>query len=410
MTTRTTERPIPWALVLGGAAIVFVSMGTRQSFGIFLRAITEELGTGRESFSLAVAILNLMMGVPLAGYLADRYGHRQVLLAGAVIYGAAMYGVSEMQSSTAMVLLLGVVAGVGLSALSMAIILSAVGRLVPVRRRTSLLGLVTAGTSLGMFMLVPAAQFSLDSVGWRSTFVAIAGSAIVIGGLSFLFPLRHDAGAASEDVVDEAFVDVIRKARRNRSYLLLLAGFFVCGFHVGFIATHLPAYLADGGVSGGPASLSLALIGLMNIVGSTVFGRLGDRFRRRTLLSVLYGTRAVLMIGLLLVPLTPATAIAFGASIGFVWLATAPLTSATVAYLLGARYLSTLFGVVFFSHQVGSFLGVWLGGRVFDLTGSYQPIWLVSIGLAFLSMLIHLPIDDRASVPHRIPVAEGATA
>lgn len=410
MTARTVERPIPWALVLGGVAIVFLSMGTRQSFGIFLRAITEELGTGRESFSVAVAILNLMMGIPVAGYLADRFGHRWVLLSGAVVYGASMFGVSLMQSSTAMVLLLGVAAGIGLSAISMAIVLSAVGRVVPVRRRTSLLGLVTAGTSLGMFVLVPAAQFSLDSMGWRSTFVAIAGSTIAIGALAFLFPVRHDAGSASEDVVDEAFVDVIRKARRNRSYLLLLVGFFVCGFHVGFIATHLPAYLADGGVSGGPAALSLALIGLMNIVGSTVFGRLGDRFRRRTLLAILYGTRAVLMIGLLIVPLTAVTAVAFGALIGFVWLATAPLTSATVASLLGARYLSTLFGVVFFSHQVGSFLGVWLGGRVFDATGSYRPIWLAAIVLGFLSMLIHLPIDDRASVPARTLATEGAPA
>lgn len=410
MTARLGERPVPWAVVTGGAAIVFLSMGTRQTFGIFLRAISEELGTGRESFSLAVAILNLMMGIPLAGYLADRFGHRRVLLAGAAIYAVAMIGVSRMQSSTAMVLLLGVLAGVGLSALSMAIILSAVGRMVPVRRRTSLLGLITAGTSLGMFVLVPAAQFSMDAIGWRSTFVAIASSAVLIGALSFLFPRRHDSGFASEDVVDEAFVDVIRRARRNRSYLLLTAGFFVCGFHVGFIATHLPAYLADGGVSGQAASLALAMIGLMNIVGSTTFGRLGDRFRRRTLLSILYGTRALLMIGLLLVPLTPVTAIAFGVSIGFVWLATAPLTSATVAYLLGARYLSTLFGVVFFSHQLGSFLGVWLGGRVFDLTGSYRPIWLISIVLAFASMLIHLPIDDRASVPAATAVQEGAPA
>ncbi len=410
MTARAEERSVPWTLVIGGAAIVFLSMGTRQSFGIFLRAITEDLGTGRESFSLAVAILNLVMGIPLAGYLADRFGHRWVLLVGAAVYGASMVGVSRMQSSTAMVLFLGVLAGLGLSALSMAIILSAVGRMVPVRRRTSLLGLITAGTSLGMFVLVPAAQFSLDSIGWRETFLAIAGSAILVGALSFLFPKSHDASTASEDVVDEAFVDVIRKARGNRSYLLLLAGFFVCGFHVGFIATHLPAYLADGGVSGRSASLALALIGLMNIVGSTTFGRLGDRFRRRTLLSILYGARAVLMIGLLVVPLTPATAIAFGASIGFVWLATAPLTSATVAYLLGARYLSTLFGVVFFSHQVGSFLGVWLGGRVFDLTGSYRPIWLVAIVLAVLSMLIHLPIDDRASVPSAAPVQEGVPA
>jgi predicted MFS family arabinose efflux permease len=391
----TTVRRIPWDIVGAGAAIVFLSMGSRQSFGIFLKTVTEELGTGRESFSLAVAILNLLMGVPLAGYLADRYGHRRVLVAGAAVYGVAMLGVSRLSSTAGLVILLGVVAGIGLSAISMAIVLSAVGRMVPMQRRTSALGLVTAGTSLGMFILVPAAQVSLEAIGWRSTFVVIAASTVLIAVLAFRFPNGHDPRMDSEDVVDEAFVDVLRKARRNRSYGLLVMGFFVCGFHVGFIATHLPAYLGDGGVDETAAAVALALIGLMNIVGSTVFGRLGDRFRRRTLLSILYGTRAVLMIGLLALPLTEATAIAFGASIGFVWLATAPLTSATVAQLLGARYLSTLFGFVFFAHQVGAFIGVWSAGRVFDATGSYRPIWLAAIALAFVAMLLHLPIEDR---------------
>lgn len=399
----TTVRRVPWSIVAAGAALVFLSMGTKQSLGIFLRTITDELGTGRESFSLAVAILNLLMGVPLAGYLADRYGHRRVLMAGAVVYGAAMFGVSRLSSTVGLVILLGFVAGIGLSAISMALVLAAVGRMVPVERRTSALGLVTAGTSLGMFALVPAAQLSLEAIGWRSTFVVIAAMTVFIAALAFRFPNGHDPRMDSEDVVDEAFVDVLRRARRNRSYGLLVMGFFVCGFHVGFIATHLPAYLADGGVDETAAAVALAMIGLMNIVGSTVFGRLGDRFRRRTLLSILYGTRAVLMIGLLTLPLTGGTAIAFGASIGFVWLATAPLTSATVAQLLGARYLSTLFGFVFFAHQVGAFLGVWSAGRVFDMTGSYRPIWLAAIVLAVVAMLLHLPIEDRrpAIVPAR---------
>lgn len=399
----TTVRRVPWSIVAAGAALVFLSMGTKQSLGIFLRTISDELGTGRESFSLAVAILNLLMGVPLAGYLADRYGHRRVLVAGAVVYGAAMFGVSRLSSTVGLVILLGFVAGIGLSAISMALVLAAVGRMVPVERRTSALGLVTAGTSLGMFALVPAAQLSLEAIGWRSTFVVIAAMTVLIAVLAFRFPNGHDPRMDSEDVVDEAFVDVLRRARRNRSYGLLVMGFFVCGFHVGFIATHLPAYLADGGVDETAAAVALAMIGLMNIVGSTVFGRLGDRFRRRTLLSILYGTRAVLMIGLLTLPLTGGTAIAFGASIGFVWLATAPLTSATVAQLLGARYLSTLFGFVFFAHQVGAFLGVWSAGRVFDVTGSYRPIWLAAIVLAVVAMLLHLPIEDRrpAIVPAR---------
>ena len=410
MTVPKTEPRVPWTIVLGGAAIVFFAMGSRQSFGIFLRAITDELGTGRESFSVAIAILNLAMGVPVAGFLADRYGYRWVMLTGAGVYGGAMIGVSTMSSETGMVIFLGVLAGLGLSALSVAVVLSAVGSMVPVARRTTLLGFVTAGTSLGMFVLVPAAQFSLDQVGWRTSFVFIAIAMFAVAGFTFAFPSRRDAQVASEDVVDEAFIEVVRRARKNRSYLLLIVGFFVCGFHVGFIATHLPAYLSDGGIDGTAASLSLAMIGLMNMVGSLTFGRLGDRFRKRTLLSILYGTRAVLMTLLLVLPLTSATAILFGGSIGFVWLATAPLTSSTVAQLLGARYMATLYGIVFLGHQVGAFLGVWLGGRIFDATGSYDSIWRLAIGLGIAAMLLHLPIDDRKPVANTQLATEGIAA
>lgn len=410
MISASAPPKVPWAVVLGGGAIVFLSIGTRQSFGIFLRAITEELGTGRESFSIAIAILNLMMGVPVAGFLADRFGYRWVMLSGAGIYAAAMLGVSRMQSEAGMVIFLGLLAGIGLSGLSLAVILSAVGSLVPVSRRSSLLGLVTAGTSLGMFVLVPAAQFGLDTVGWRTSFVLMALTMVIAAGFSFVFPKSRDGVATSEDVVDEPFVDVMRKARSNRSYLLLVVGFFVCGFHVAFIATHLPAFLADGGVSGGAASLSLAMIGLMNMVGSLTFGRLGDHFRKRTLLSILYGTRSLLMVLLLVVPLNSVTSVAFGASIGFVWLATAPLTSSTVAQLLGARYLATLYGVVFFAHQIGAFLGVWLGGRIFDSTGSYTAVWQISIALGIAAMFIHLPIDDRVPPTRKTVTPEGASA
>ena len=205
-------------------------------------------------------------------------------------------------------------------------------------------------------------------------------------------------------------METLRRARRNRSYLLLVSGFFVCGYHVGFIAIHLPAFLTDAGLSGGVASIALSMIGLFNILGSPFFGRLGDSYRKRTLLSVLYGVRGLLMIALLLAPITPVTAILFGATMGIVWLGTVPLTSATVAQLLGARYLTTMFGVVFFSHQVGAFLGVWLGGRVFDATGSYVPIWLIAIGLAAAAVVVHLPIrDQRQAVLVGPVVAAGKT-
>ena len=398
---------MPWGVVLAGAAIAFLVMGTRQTFGIFLRAVTEELGSGREPYSLAVAVLSLIMGVPVGAYLADRYDPRRVLLSASFIYGAAMLGVSQLSSSAGLLFYLGIMGGIGFS--GVALVMGAVGRLVPAERRSSMLGVITAGASVGMFLVVPVAQFGLEEIGWRWSYALVAVSGLLIGALAFVFPGRGDNRTQGEDGIDESFVDTLRKARRNRSYLLLTSGFFVCGFHVGFIAIHLPAYLTDSGISGGVASISLAMIGLFNIFGSPFFGRLGDTYRKRTLLSLLYGIRGMLMIGLLLAPLTPVTAILFGAAIGSVWLGTVPLTSATVAHLLGARYLTTMFGVVFLSHQVGGFLGVWLGGRVFDATGSYRPVWLIAIGLAAAAVIIHLPIQDQRQIaPASTAAAEGS--
>ena len=387
--------PVPWAVVLAGAAVAFLVMGTRQTFGIFLTAVTEELGSGREPYSLAVAILSLLMGIPVGGYLADRYDPRRVLLGSAIVYGIAMLGVSRLTSAAGLLFFLGVLGGIGFSGVSLALVMGAVGRLVPAERRSSTLGVVTAGASLGMFLTVPVAQVGREVIGWRWSFGIIAFSGVLIAALAFVFPGSGSQATQSEDTIDEPFVETLRKARRDRSYLLLTTGFFVCGFHVSFIAIHLPAFLTDSGLSGRVASVALAMIGLFNIVGSPFFGRLGDTYRKRTLLSVLYGLRGVLMIALLLAPLTPLTAILFGAAMGLVWLGTVPLTSATVAHLLGARYLTTMFGVVFFSHQVGGFLGVWLGGRIFDATGSYVPIWLIAIGLAAAAVVVHLPIQDQ---------------
>lgn len=397
-----------WGVTAAGSGIVFLIMGTRASLGVFLPAVSDGLGTGRETFSLAVALLNLIMGFPIAAYLADRFNHRYILLIGSAAYGAAMLGASAADSATGLVLLLGVAAGVGMSAVSLALVIAAVGQLVPEAQRTTALGLVTAAASLGMFALAPVFEVAIELVGWRPSFRVIAASSLIMAALAWAFPGRRGDSAAGESP-DLSLRTLAGKAR-NRSYLLLNAGFFVCGFHVGFVATHLPAYLTDRGLSLRAASLSLAMIGLFNIAGSVVFGRLGNFFRKRNLLAVLYAARAALMIGLLAVPLTPAAAIIFGAAIGFVWLATVPLTSATAAHLGGVRYLSTMFGVVFFSHQIGSFLGVWLGGRLFDAAGSYRAVWLAAIGLGLFAMLIHLPIDDggsprsaRAAAAHSAP-------
>jgi predicted MFS family arabinose efflux permease len=377
-----------------GAAIVFLAMGVRQSFGLFLAPVSDGLGTGRATFSVAMAIQNIMLGLPLAGILADRVGSRRVAAIGGLVYAAAMVVVARWTSTTGLFVGLGLTAGLALSATSYVVVLGAVGRVVPPHRRASAFGIITAFGSLGMFAMIPVSQSLISAFGWSDAFLGLA----VITGLISLLALRLPASKEADSPqpeIDEPFLQVLKRARRNRSYLLLVAGFFVCGFHVSFISTHLPAYLSDGGISTGSVTTALALIGLMNIVGSSTFGVLGDRYRKRTLLSILYFSRAVLFVLFLAVPLTNTSAVAFGAIMGFLWLGTVPLTSGTVATLFGVRYLATLYGVVFLSHQVGAFLGVWLGGVVYDSTGSYDTVWIIAIVLGVTSALIHLPIDDR---------------
>lgn len=393
----STPSQVPWAIVLAGAVIGLLSMGIRQSLGVFLLAVSEDLGPGREPFSLAVAVLSFLMGLPVAGYLADRYDHRRVLLLCSLLYGGALVMVSQLHSSAGLVLYLGVVAGLGTSGLSFGVLMGAVGRLVPVDRRSAMMGVVAAGTSMGMLLVAPAAQFGLEAYGWRASFATMGAVVLVMSSLAFLFPRQATMQAAQDGLIDEPFSVAVRKARRNRSYLLLTAGFFVNGFHIGMIVTHLPAYLIDGGISGTVASVVLAVIGGINVFSSPLFGRLGDRLRKRNLLMLIYGTRAVLIAALLILPLSTATAVLFGVCIGVMWMGAVPLTSATVAHLLGARYLSALFGVVFFSHQIGASIGGWLPGRVFDATGSYLPVWLLAIGLSVAAFFIHLPIRDRGA-------------
>ena len=380
--------------VAAGAAIVFLAMGIRQSFGLFLTPVTDDLGSGRSTFSLAMAIQNIMLGLPLAGILADRFGSRRVAALGGLAYAVAMLVVAQWASTAGLFGGLGLTAGLALSATSYVVVLGAVGRVVPPHRRASAFGIITAFGSLGMFAMIPVSQGLIGAFGWRGAFVGLAA----ITGLITLIALRLP-GSVTEPghnrAAHEPLLEILQRPVRNRSYLLLIAGFFVCGFHVAFISTHLPAYLSDGGISPGAVTASLALIGLMNIVGSSTFGLLGDRYRKRTLLSILYFSRAGRFVLFLIVPLTNLTAVIFGAVMGFLWLGTVPLTSGTVAALFGVRYLATLYGVVFLGHQVGAFLGVWLGGAVYDRTGSYTSVWMIAIVLGVTSAVILIPIDDR---------------
>ena len=383
--------------------IILISMGTRQTFGLYLQPVTDELGIGRELFSLAIAIQSIIGGLPFAGMLSDRYGSRWVAIGGGLLFAVSMYLMSITTHWTGLMLGFGLLSGISLSCVSYVVVLGAVVQVVPPERRSRTFGFITAAGSVGMFIVVPVAQRILNTFGWRTTLAIFAGFAGLIALLAVGYPTRKQqiAGGGSTDKPSDSLTQVLVQASRHSGYWLLTIGFFVCGFHVSFVASHLPAYLTDNGLSGTAGATALSLVGLFNLFGSTLFGYLGDHYRKKYLLSGLYLGRSFVISLFLLFPLTETTALIFGAAIGFLWLATVPLTSGTVAQIFGPRYLSTLYGIVFFSHQIGSFLGVWLGGRIYDATGMYTPVWVMAIILGVLACIVHLPIVDQPVYPLR---------
>lgn len=395
------------SIIVAGALIIILSMGTRQSFGIFLVPITETLGIGRESFSLAMALQNIVLGIPLAGMLADRFGPRTVAVVGGVLYAIGMYAVSTVSQIGGLYLWLGFALGIAQSSTTYVVVLGAVAQIVPPEKRSLSFGVITAAGSFGMFAIIPFSQSLETSMGWQSAFVVLSGCVMLIAILALILPHQNNTPQTMKDPVTESLTKVLIRASQHRGYLLLMSGFFVCGFHVAFISSHLPAFLTDGGVAPEARAASLAFIGLANMVGSFTFGYLGDRFRKKYLLSGVYLARAIIISLFLILPLTDTTAILFGIMIGFVWLATLPLTSGTIAQIFGVRYLATLYGFVFFSHQIGSFLGVWLGGRFYDQYGDYTQVWVAAIVLGIFAFLVHLPITDRPIDQPTVAVSAG---
>jgi len=382
-----------------GALMVFISMGTRQSFGLFLQPITLDLGVGRETFSLAMAWQNLLFGLPLIGILADRIGSRKIAIGGGLLYAVSFLLLSATGSPAGLYINLGVLAGTAIGCTAYVVVLGAAAKAVPAEKRSSTFGIITAAGSFGMFAVVPGVQWLIGAAGWQSAFATLAAFVGLTAILAIGFPGKTvvSTGNPSGEAVEESqpLSLVLGGARKHSGYLLLTAGFFVCGFHVAFIATHLPAFLADNSVSKMAGATALAMIGLFNIFGSYLFGYLGDRMRKKYLLSLLYFSRAIVITLFLVIPISNYSAIAFGCAIGFLWLATVPLTSGIVAQIFGTRYLSTLYGFVFFSHQIGSFLGVWLGGRVYDMVNSYDMVWILAILLGVTAAILHLPITDQ---------------
>jgi MFS family permease len=398
----------PLVIVVCGCLIGMLTFGPRSTFGFFMQPMSREFSWGRDVFGLALAIQNLLwgMGQPFAGAIADRFGTLRVIAAGAVMYAAGLIVMRYASTPVSLDLSAGVLIGFGLSGCSFNLVLSAFGKLLPPEWRGVALGAGTAAGSFGQFVFAPFGVAMLDNFGWRPALIVFACLMLLVVPLSLALatPTISDSKAvATTD--QQTFKHALAEAFGHRSYVLLVLGFFTCGFQLAFITVHLPAYLVDRGMPVQTGGWVIAVIGLFNIVGSLSVGWLQSRLPKRYILSAIYFTRAMSIVAFITFPITTFSAIAFGVVTGLTWLSTIPPTSSLVALMFGTRWLATLYGFAFFSHQVGGFLGVLLGGIVFEKFGSYTPIWWLSVLFGVLSALINLPIVEA---PVARPVAQPA--
>jgi predicted MFS family arabinose efflux permease len=377
-----------------------LAMGVRQTFGLFLGPVCLALEIGREEFGLAIAVQNLLWGAaqPFAGAIADRCGTAKVLIAGALAYAGGLLLMASADSLAELNIGGGFLIGIALSCVSFSVVLGAVGRAVPAERRSAALGLASAGGSFGQFIMAPVGQKLIAAVGWSQALLALALIALLIAPMALLLA-RGPAGGGSAADEPQGIRQAVAEAGSHTGYWYLTIGFFVCGFQVVFIGVHLPAYLADLGQPPEVAAMALALIGFFNIIGTWACGHLGGRHSKKQVLALLYLVRSLVIAVFLAAPKTETIVLIFASAIGLLWLGTVPLTSGLVAQIFGVRHLGTLFGLVFFSHQIGSFLGVWLGGLVYDMSGSYDSIWIGSIILGVAAAALHLPISERPLRP-----------
>lgn len=371
-----------------------LAMGLRQSFGLFLAPMTGELGWSASGFALAIALQVLVNGVaqPLCGQVADRVGGRRVIMGGAVMYALGILGMALSTSLFWFTFFAGVVMGVAVSAAGMPVIIASLTRLLPEEKRGRAVGLGTAGSSFGQFMVVPLSQLGISLAGWQGAMFLMAGAALLMVPLAL--PLNDKPAAPVAGQVEETAGAALGRALRSPSFWCLFFGFFVCGLHVSFLAVHLPGFVASCHLPASVGAAAIALIGLFNIMGSLAAGELAQRWRRRELLVAIYALRGVLMTAFLFADKTAANVLIFSAFMGILWLSTVPPTVALVARNFGTRWLATIFGLVFLGHQVGGFTGAFLGGLIFDLTGSYDLMWSISIAAAAFAALVHLPVRD----------------
>ena len=403
--TLTTWRT-PAVILVCGCLIAILTFGPRSSFGFFLTPMSSAHGWGRDVFALAFAIQNLLWGVgqPFAGAIADRFGTIRVLCAGAILYSAGLALMTVSTTPGVLDLTAGALIGFGLSGCSFNIVLGAFGKIMPEEWRSLAFGLGTAAGSFGQFLFAPFGVALIDGYGWQTALFVFAALLLFILPLSFALKTPpHVTSAAAGSAPAQSVKQALAEAFGHRSYVLLVLGFFTCGFQLAFVTAHLPSYLIDRGLSASIGGWTIAIIGLFNILGSISAGYLGDYMPKRYILSAIYLIRAISIAIFITLPPSPAAALAFGVVTGLTWLSTVPPTSGLVAVMFGTRWLAMLFGFAFFSHQVGSFLGVWLGGIMFERIGSYDPVWWLSVMFGVLSALINLPIVEK-------PVARFAPA
>jgi len=387
----------PTVMLVCASLILTLSLGIRHSFGLFLQPMSMDNGWGREVFGFAVALQNLMWGVtqPFTGMLADRFGAGRVLFVGGLLYALGLVFMAISTTAVGLTLALGILIGLGMSCTTFNIVFGALGRAYPPERRSVVLGITSSAGSFGQFAMLPLALVLISTLDWYWALIAFSALAAAMVPASFGVADKgyHGTHAAGAGV---SLKEALAEAFRHKGFWLLGVGYFTCGFQIVFIGTHFPAFLLDQGLTARDGTVALALIGLFNIFGSYLAGHLGGRFSKTYLLSGLYAVRGAAIVVLIAFPLTPTSVYLFAAIFGFTWLGTVPLTNGVVAGIFGVKHLAMLSGFVFFFHQLGSFFGSWLGGYLFDRTGSYQLVWLIAIGLSVISVVVNLPIDERA--------------
>jgi MFS family permease len=392
-------------IVAAGCIISAFSFGIRSTFGLFTLPIIETYGWDRGTFALAFALQALIWGAvqPIAGGFADKFGTARVLIAGSVIYGAGVAAMSISDTPALFLLSAGVVVGIGIATGSFAIVMAAFSRSFGPERRSWAFGIATAASSMGQFLFAPLGQAFINAYGWQMASILLGASMLICIPLALVLGegiAQGDSPKAKAEAATETTLPLfaaLGRAVSYKSYVLLTTGYFVCGFQLAFLTTHLPPYLVEAGIDATTASTALAMIGLFNVIGSYIAGILANRYHKPYLLAVIYAARGVAAIAFLMAPVTALSSIIFAIAMGLLWLSTVPPTAALVSTMFGTRYMGMLYGVVFFSHQVGSFFGVWLGGVFYDWFGSYDAIWWTSVALCFMAALINLPVREAAA-------------